>query len=512
MIEIIRDANVQMQNTGTDAVKNAAKQRAPGVDRNLGWKLHTTLKSRLSIEEAALEVGLKVRMQNAKVIYEVVDQAAFENFAERVSAVINPLQGEAILKNSNNQSFMTTIMESFINPRDILETNSKTASIFDILDLVETLDSNQIGFKYGSAYAEGKQLTAYAGSLEERDRIIAIVEQAMGDRLENSSDQMKILSSAESNLEKVNHQISDNFTGRFTTEYAQVDSSGNLDITTSKGGEWLTEKQDSAGRGRVTGEVSNDELRRLGELVDDHPVMGELLHGKPGYDSPYATIEDIIEARGHTVPTNVARDSSVPPPKGAPSNAGTPPPSGATGSSASQAAAASSVPPATGSAANNVPPTPTTGAPTPVAQAAAASSVPPATGSAANAAAPASSAATIGTPAAKISTSTAQAQAQAQASSNTQATSSTQRQTTQARVSSTPAASAVTAPSAGSTGAPVRGTQSLLKAGRGLSASVASGTKGYGNLKVLGAGLLVGIGAQKIASNQRENSRERIHY
>jgi hypothetical protein len=150
--------------------------------------------------------------------------------------------------------------------------------------------------------------------------------------------------------------------------------------------------------------------------------------------------------------------------------------------------------------------------PTPVAQAAAASSVPPATGSAANAAAPASSAATIGTPATKISTSTAQAQAQAQASSNTQATSSTQRQTTQARVSSTPAASAVTAPSAGSTGAPVRGTQSLLKAGRGLSASVASGTKGYGNLKVLGAGLLVGIGAQKIASNQRENSRQRIDY
>jgi hypothetical protein len=161
--------------------------------------------------------------------------------------------------------------------------------------------------------------------------------------------------------------------------------------------------------------------------------------------------------------------------------------------------------------------------PTPAVQAAAASTPPPTgspttatpAGPAGAASVPPPSGTSIGTPAHNVSTRTspraatqnanAAAQAQAQASATTAAP--------QARVSSTPTSaspSASTPPS--SSGAPSRGTNNLLKAGKNMSASVASGTKGYGNLKVLGAGVLVGVGAAAYSRNRTQNSRQQIVY
>jgi hypothetical protein len=479
---------IQLQNTVS--TKSAV---SPDVTSNMGWKLHGALKEELTIDEALAEIGIKKRAKQIPAGsntvpsgrvklnydptavsyegYDLVDEKSFNLFNDRLKKLgidVDIFDAPNSINTEKAQKFFSAFLDM---------ADTKAASMLDQVSLFEILQENGIEFKYGrEIYGEGKALTTYGGSLEERDRIIAVLEDAMGDKFQDATGALDTLKDQH---REVNSVVSDKFYGRFTTEYAGVNPDGSINL--AKDDASLSDAGDTAGRGRVTGEISDDELRRLGELVDDHPIMGEMLHGKPGYDSPYATIEDIIEERLGKSGTPVTTTVVNPAPQATTSTA-TP---------AGQGAAASTPPPI-GS--------PTTATP---AGPAGSASVPPPSGT------------SVGTPAHNVSTRTspraatqnanAAAQAQAQASATTAAP--------QARVSSTPTSaspSASTPPS--SSGAPSRGTNALLKAGKNMSASVASGTKGYGNLKVLGAGVLVGVGAAAYSRNRTQNSRQQIAY
>jgi hypothetical protein len=500
---------IQLQNTVS--TKSAV---SPDVTSNMGWKLHGALKEELTIDEALAEIGIKKRAKQIPAGsttipsgrvklnydptalsyegYDLVDEKSFNLFNDRLKKLgidVDIFDAPNSINTEKAQKFFSAFLDM---------ADTKAASMLDQVSLFEILQENGIEFKYGrEIYGEGKALTTYGGSLEERDRIIAVLEDAMGDKFQDATGALDTLKDQH---REVNSVVSDKFYGRFTTEYAGVNPDGSINL--AKDDASLSDAGDTAGRGRVTGAINDDEVRRLGELVDDHPLMGEMLHGKPGYDSPYATIEDIIEERlgksGTPVTTTVVNPApqattSTATPAGQGAAASTPPPTGSpTTATPAGPAGAASVPPPTGS--------PTVATP---AGPAGAASVPPPSGT------------SIGTPAHNVSTRTspraatqnanAAAQAQAQASATTV--------TPQARVSSTPtpASPSASAPPA-SSGAPSRGTNALLKAGKNMSASVASGTKGYGNLKVLGAGVLVGVGAAAYSRNRTQNSRQQIVY
>jgi hypothetical protein len=47
----------------------------------------------------------------------------------------------------------------------------------------------------------------------------------------------------------------------------------------------------------ITGEINDEQLKRISDLTQQHPEFKEILHGPAGYKSPYRTIEQITQDR-----------------------------------------------------------------------------------------------------------------------------------------------------------------------------------------------------------------------
>jgi len=47
----------------------------------------------------------------------------------------------------------------------------------------------------------------------------------------------------------------------------------------------------------ITGEINNEQLKRISDLTQQNPEFKEILHGPAGYKSPYRTIEQITQDR-----------------------------------------------------------------------------------------------------------------------------------------------------------------------------------------------------------------------
>ena len=56
---------------------------------------------------------------------------------------------------------------------------------------------------------------------------------------------------------------------------------------------WLVRGPDRV----ITGEINNEQLKRISDLKQQHPEFKEIIHGPAGYKSPYRTIEQIAQDR-----------------------------------------------------------------------------------------------------------------------------------------------------------------------------------------------------------------------
>lgn len=173
------------------------------------------------------------------------------------------------------------------------------------MDAIEShlRDTAKVQFKGGRSnnHGEGKSYTAYPQSLEERDRIIAA--------LENKNTGVSHLL-APANPVEGNVQFSSSTTGRFTTGYNHVDpvtgevnwgrtiSLPNEAFETKaaqrRGGinQYIKDSWNTSGENKAAGWIplrtTHAEMAEdITALKANHPAIHELMVGKPGYNSPY---------------------------------------------------------------------------------------------------------------------------------------------------------------------------------------------------------------------------------
>lgn len=270
------------------------------VSKNHGWKLHADFARNNPLQEALIDVGLNLDNQ---MQIGMINQEKFDHFSRRV----NSLLGQDVKKMSQKE--LTEFMGVFIGLNDLAPGDDLnqvlSANINRQLDFFEALDNQGIDFKSSvSRYGRGREVTIYAGAIEERDRAISFVESNFGDLLEDAPDPYQTRPS--SWIPVKNNRISQKTTGRFTTDYLPV---GYQDLTedgstANRGLGVMKDARDSMGNTRIspddipmaqTGEIIPGTLDELEEMARRHPELGEALRGRVGYVSPYNTIEDIYE-------------------------------------------------------------------------------------------------------------------------------------------------------------------------------------------------------------------------
>lgn len=145
-----------------------------------------------------------------------------------------------------------------------------------------------VQYKLSGGYRAGRHLTAYPQSLEKRDALIAGLEKQVGDLLVDQNDPKFRLNLGATGTK--NTPLSQKVSGRFTTDYVGVKADGTPDFTTSAINEGPPEFT-------VTGSVSEKQAQTINKVIQAEPRFIDLLHGSPGYKSPYRTIEDIFTDR-----------------------------------------------------------------------------------------------------------------------------------------------------------------------------------------------------------------------
>lgn len=307
------------------------ERKFTNIDNNHGWKLHADLRRTMSLEESASQIGLKPTGWNQEKYFnfEVFDQDKFDSFVDKFVKLTG---GQPTPTNAN-----ATILGRlfFDQPRDMARAvTKKYVNPLHILDVVATAGEHDIEYKTDFKYGAGRMFTFYGQSLEERDRIISTLESKVGNLLEDQNDPDYLKTITDTDTLRKNTPVSKNFTARFTTDYL------NIDYADSSGKPFLGINAYSSDRtlDKLQGKVQLDlsaskaikdkyvvtgifdpknidqQKQALLNLSTDFPEMQEALHGSAGYVSPYRTINDIIEYRmpgsaGINVPGSIAVNS-----------------------------------------------------------------------------------------------------------------------------------------------------------------------------------------------------------
>lgn len=286
-----------------------AKNEVAGVDTNHGWKLHADLKAELTAEEAYAKLGLELKDPSKGGMggSRIVDKDLFENFYQRVKAL------GVDFENTDTTGGTKRWLSKFMlkGGYDQADKVAKFVDPNDTLSLVELAGENDIGFKTGSSYGEGRQFTFYAQSIEERDRVIGVIEGSnIADRLEDQYD-LNYRKKITDWVELKNAPISQKTSGRFTTDYLNVDHVDDngrpfLDLSEQSSQGTIDDRPRNRATPAqvaenkkliITGALNKKDIEAVEQVKKNFPEMSELLSGKPGYISPYATIEDQIAWR-----------------------------------------------------------------------------------------------------------------------------------------------------------------------------------------------------------------------
>lgn len=320
--------------------------KVPDMNVNHGWKIHGDLVADLTKDEAYAKLGLERVFDASGTLTstKIVDQKAYDAFNNRLSALG--------IDTKNTPSFLPDFADSFLISRKseeiigapvtqagarpqvgITQFKYSYSNPLDTLSMMEVFHENETQYKASGMYGQGRSFTGYTQTLENRDKVIADLEQKLGDRLQDVDQ--KILGGHQTEGAT---QLSQKITGRFTTEYTDIPSVGGAMDWSSQNPAAL-KGQDAIDNVMATnpemrpyihtGVIDDQSAANLQKLTNDFPVFNEMLHGPNGYVSPYGTIEDTFSQQGYdyktgkavtpsTVTTTPVNPSAPPPPQPAP--------------------------------------------------------------------------------------------------------------------------------------------------------------------------------------------------
>ena len=248
-----------------------------GIDMNHGWKIHADLVTDLSKDEGLAKMGRGADLS-------IIDQDLADAFDQRL--------GKLGLNFDDFNKFYGTAYQMYGDP-GMPNRLPRYADPNDIVSASEVFDRHNSKYKMGLAqYGEGRHITAYPQSLENRDSLIKSLEDTLGNRLVDQNDPAYRATLKTRDTGVKNHPLSRGVSGRFTTDYLDSDpTTGKVDFSLSN------ETGNVPDEYKISGAMNPEQINNINKVTEEMPEMRELLHGKDGYVSPYKTIEQIAEER-----------------------------------------------------------------------------------------------------------------------------------------------------------------------------------------------------------------------
>ena len=270
---------------GSPSERDDARLRsATGIDINHGWKIHADFAESLSTDQAYERMGRSATgaitdPKAAKSFDTLLGKVgmSYEDFSS--TFFFKPqVAGTGTLSNAGFKG-VTNGQIQYIDPI----ATAKSMGIMEDLGMQYKLSAG--------AYGSGRHLTAYPQTLERRDQAISALEQGLGESLQDQNDPA-FRSSIGAPTGIKNAPLSRGVSGRFTTDYLATKADGSPDFSTQG-----TEGGDDPLGLKITGTVSEDQAQTINRVLQTEPKMAEILHGKPGYKTPYKTIDQVFEDR-----------------------------------------------------------------------------------------------------------------------------------------------------------------------------------------------------------------------
>jgi hypothetical protein len=265
---------------GSPSERDDARLRsATGIDINHGWKIHADFAESLSADQAYSRMGRSA----TGAITDPKAAKSFDALLGKVGMSYDDFSGAFFFKpgdNGTGAGFKQLIngQMQYIDP----VATAKTMGTMEDLGVQYKLSAGN--------YGPGRHLTAYPQTLERRDELVSALEQKLGPSLQDQNDPI-FRSDINADTGIKNAPLSRGVSGRFTTDYLAIGADGSPDFSIPG--------IDTGGDPRltVTGMVSENQAQNINRVLETEPRMAEILHGKPGYKTPYKTIDQVFEDR-----------------------------------------------------------------------------------------------------------------------------------------------------------------------------------------------------------------------
>jgi len=265
---------------GSPSVTDDARLRsATGIDINHGWKIHADFAESLSADQAYSRMGRSATGA-------ITDPKAAKSFDALLGKV--------------GMSYEDFSRAFFFKPKTdgtgagFKESINGQMQYIDPVATAKTMGTMEdLGVQYklsAGNYGPGRHLTAYPQTLEKRDELISSLEQRLGPSLQDQNDPA-FRSNINAPTGIKNAPLSRGVSGRFTTDYLATGADGSPDFSIPG-----TETGGDPGL-LVSGMVSEDQAQTINRVLQTEPKMAEILHGKPGYKTPYKTIDQVFGDR-----------------------------------------------------------------------------------------------------------------------------------------------------------------------------------------------------------------------
>ena len=265
---------------GSPSERDDARLRsATGIDINHGWKIHADFAESLSTDQAYGRMGRSA----TGAITDPKAAKSFDALLGKVGMSYDDFSKAFFFKPKTDGANagvkgLTNGQMQYIDPI----ATAKTMGIMEDLGMQYKLSAGN--------YGSGRHLTAYPQTLERRDQVISALEQGLGTSLQDQNDPA-FRSGINAATGIKNAPLSRGVSGRFTTDYLATKADGSPDFSIPG-----TETGGDPGL-LVSGMVSEDQAQTINRVLQTEPRMAEILHGKPGYKTPYKTIDQVFEDR-----------------------------------------------------------------------------------------------------------------------------------------------------------------------------------------------------------------------
>ena len=280
------ESQIQSPSATKGADPRYSRVKSGGIDENHGWKIHADLVQDQDYDQAMASIG---RSSD----HSIADKSVAEAFDKRLRNL-----------GMETDDFLQHFKRLGTDPRD---GNVKFINPQDLATSMEVFDRHSVTYKMTAlTYGEGRHITAYPQSIVNRDKLITDMENSLGQRLVDQNDPA-YRSRLGPEVGVKNHPLSRGVSGRFTTDYLEVDpNTGKVDFSLSSTGNPAPEEY------KISGKISPEDIEIINRVNAEMPEMAELLHGPNGYVSPYRTIEQIAQDRAsgainvsHTIESSI---------------------------------------------------------------------------------------------------------------------------------------------------------------------------------------------------------------